>query len=260
MWPPMQLDTPYIGGYRSRSCSGSRSSQMLLLIVCSLAQLVSTSSQAAAAACEPLLVTIEGGSSSGGDSMATLSVQLVERVSSYVINVDNKYFFEDGLLWIPHFDNEDATRLSEYLSDIGLWPIVLIGHSLGGTTAYEIASRIPISLVVTLDAVSTPDNMQHPGNGVKWINVYAYNHWWGLGNSLGEDWQYEPNADENRVLKRTSHHAVVRMFNEAHEDVYDALRSCTRNPSRRAGLNREVMQELCEHDGISCSVGLWRGS
>ena len=204
--------------------------------------------------CTPLVVTIEGGSTvSGGKSMERLAKQLAGEVDVHIVNVDNKYFYGiKGFFDILVMDQDNADGLANYLADLGLWPIVILGHSLGGATAHYVASKIPVSLLVTLDAVSRPDDVRHPGYGAKWINVYAHNHWWGLGDSIGEDWEHEPNADINLKLTSTRHKAVVPMFNAAAKDVYRALRSCTRSPYPNSGFNREVFRQLCAIDDVDC--------
>ena len=236
-----------------------RSSPLLALIVVGLLQLAPDSAEAATPSCEPWVVTIEGGwSSSSGDSMKELSQKLMGKVRSNVnvINFDNGYFFRRSFLGIPVLDSHPITRanlttLVDAMSGFG--PIVIIGHSLGGATAHAVSRIIPVSLLVTLDAVSYPDDRPHPGNGTKWINVYAYNHWYGLGNSIGVDWEHESDADENLKLYKTSHSDVIKMFNQASQDIYDALNDCKRRDSRRRS-NDEAIRHLCEHnDGVTCS-------
>lgn len=231
--------------------------------------------------CTPVVVAIEGGADIGGRSIEQLAKKLVPNVHGYVISVDNHYLFDKTIFnwWlngdksikierdnilsdlavglidlklfiakkVPVFDSEDADRLAKILADLGLWPIVLIGHSLGGASAHYIASRINVSLLLTLDAVSSPDDQPHPGGGAKWINVYAKNYL-GMGDGWGEDWEYEPNADVNRHLKSTSfhdHYKVIWMFNRASDDVYSALNRCTPNPHAQHGLDEELYRKLC---------------
>ncbi len=213
--------------------------------------------------CIPVIVAIEGGAGSGGESIRKLAKQLVPNVHGYVISVENDYFF-DGLRWIfpvfgsrwifPVFDDDDADNFAETLKNLGLWPIVLIGHSLGGSSAHSIASRIDISLLLTLDAVSTPDDKSHPGGGAKWINVYAKNFFF-LGNSSGEDWEHEPKADVNNSLKNTGHYEVIKMFNSAAEAVYNALNRCTKNPHDQHRLDKRIYKSLCGTTGVYCFEG-----
>ena len=204
--------------------------------------------------CTPLVVTIEGGASSGGQGIQRLARALVPNTYGYVIVVDNNYFFDRSTLGFPSFDPADGDRFADILSKLGLWPIVIIGHSLGGSSGHSIASRIPVSLLLTLDAVSHPDDVPHPGGGAKWTNVYAKNFLF-YGNSVGEDWEHEPNADKNHGLRFTRHYHVIKMFNRAASDVYRVIRTCTHESVRTDRLNKDVYRNLCAHDGVRCFRG-----
>ena len=201
--------------------------------------LLAVSTTSAATHCEPLLVTIEGGASSGGSSIRKLYRHLDDVYSKQeirVMNIDNSYFFTRFSIrnWnpIPVAREGEMESFAEILKMFGFWPIVLVGHSLGGSTAHDIASRVPISLLVTLDAVSSPDNLPHPNLGARWINVYAKNRWlvWGWGNGIGEDWEYEGAADRNEKMTNTGHYRIFEMFSTVSEDVSDALHDCTSKP------------------------------
>lgn len=83
-------------------------------------------------------------------------------------------------------------------------PIVLIGHSYGGDTAWNVADSITrnIDLLVTLDPVSWLSNIigSKPGKVRKWINVYADQDgysWNDFIADLGGQWGIEDSADVN---------------------------------------------------------------
>ena len=213
--------------------------------------------------CNPLLVLVEGGSaSSDGSSMEALARDLFDRYSkeerTTVVSVDNGYFFSPKWwsLWtIPHVgdvESENMDTVATMIRDSGHWPVVLVGHSLGGSTAYEIASSTPTSLLVTLDAVSSPDNV--PSLDMTWwINVFAHNHLF-KGDSIGEDWEHEPNADSNIRMKKTSHSAARSMFERVEGDILNVLRSCYDRPQELPRkLDISVTTGLCRVDQINCA-------
>ena len=210
--------------------------------------------------CKPLVIAIEGGILSGGVGIRNLTRYLVPRIHGYVISVENLYLFsKPEFLPIPPYmffigyNSKVAAIFARKFSRLGLWPIVMIGHSVGGASAHAISSMIPVSLLVTLDAVSYPDNQPHPGNGARWINVYARNRLW-VGNSIGEDWEFEPNADDNIGIN-TSHFKVETMFKRVENIVNDVLRTCTPNPHKRGGAKHQVYKNICSIYGIYCYPG-----
>ena len=208
--------------------------------------------------CNPLLVLIEGGfSSSDGRSMEDLYSTLSRDWTSVsIVLIDNEYFAEGLVVDASEWDFYNIPR---WFKKSGFWPVVVVGHSLGGASAYFLAQSTPTTLLVTLDAVSTPDEKDHPR--VRWVNVYAKNAPallqlvipFYLGDSLGEDWEHEDEADVNIPVRWTSHSNVNRLFWRAKRELYDALESCpTRSKEIESRTNAMEILGLCEHDGINC--------
>ena len=215
--------------------------------------------------CDPLLVLIEGGSaSSDGLSMERLARDLFDSYTTQhrttVVSIDNGYFFEPKWwsLWtIPYAGEEeekDMGIVADTIQESGHWPVVVVGHSLGGSTAYDIATMATISLLVTLDAVSTPDDV--PSLDAPWINVYAINKW-GHGDSIGEDWEYERNADWNVGMENTSHSAVSSMFKRAENVILDSLHKCDRPDHVEETLDLRFVTGLCRNDLINCAYAAY---
>ena len=210
--------------------------------------------------CDPLLLLIEGGSaSSGGQSMEelmeTLSVRYKGR--TMVAVVDNGPFVSTRF-WIPYHtddDAEDLRRLALAVGNTGFWPVVVVGHSLGGAIAYKFTHLTQVSLLVTLDAVGSPDDVRRSG-AESWINVYAYNRFFlfGPGNSIGEDWELERNADVNIKMEDTRHGWVHTMYNKVEDRVLRALDKCTQRPTEIAdGLDPRAVNVLCSNPYVKCS-------
>ena len=211
-----------------------------------------------ATTCDPLLVLIEGGfSSSEGRSMEDLYKTLSSDWTSVsIVLIDNEYFAAGVVV---DARDRDFSKLQRWFNAGGFWPVVVVGHSLGGASAYVLAQSTPTTLLVTLDAVAHPDENDHPG--VRWVNVYAKNAPqllqfvvpWFLGDSLGEDWEHEDNADVNIPVRWTSHSNVHKLFWSAKGELYDALESC---PMRPTGVGRRTdatqILDLCGHDGVNC--------
>lgn len=97
--------------------------------------------------------------------------------------------------------------------------IALIAHSLGGTSAYQIAFRLLDNgvsvLLVTLDAVSVPPNRwRDTPSPYRWLNVYT--------GTFPSAWNYEPGANRN-VLFHVGHSEVVALFQPVREEVMQYL-------------------------------------
>ena len=199
-------------------------------------------------ACEPLLVLIEGGgwSSSGsrGKSIESLAASLKNRYRGdnvEVVNIDHS-FFMDSLFW---FNDSQYKRAASAIRKSNFWPIVIIGHSLGAQTAYDIASTTPVSLLITLDGVSfwgKNENLPHPGKGVRWININA------TGEGWGSDWGYQDHPDKSTKVD-LGHSDVREMFGHVRNTVKDTLTNCDYLPSPESTEGR-----LCDIPGVVCNV------
>ena len=250
---------PAIGG-TEMAVQGSRivrSMRVVTLVACVLVLVMPAQS---ATTCHPLLILIEGGfGSSDGDSMEGLYKILSDDLDTIsIVLLDNEYFANGLTVDGRDFDFKNIPK---WLKEAGFWPVVVVGHSLGGASAYFLAKSTPTKLLVTLDAVSSPDEKPHPGAGVRWVNVYAKNAhplvqiitFFYLGDSLGVDWEHEGNADLNVPVRWTSHSDVSKMFFRAKDEIVDALVSC---PSRPRGVNEQTgirdFLLFCKDDGINC--------
>ena len=197
-----------------------------------------------ASTCDPLLLLVEGGSgSSDGVSIETLANQLGEEYRGSGVTVTN---IDRGTL----VDYGQQERARGFIESSNHSPIVIVGHSSGAQTAYEIAKQMDVALLVTLDGVSDSghsEHIPHPRKDVQWIDIDAP----GLkGNAwLGLDWNGQRNADRS-VSVDSSHYDVEEMFSRVKEDVNRILMSC----SSAVALGRANERDLCDVPGIECNV------
>ena len=199
--------------------------------------------------CNPLLLLVEGGSrSSDGASIEKLARQLGNEYRGLgvtVSNIDHEPFF-DSL----YFLGRQQDRAVEFIEKSKHSPIVIVGHSLGAHTAYKIATKMDVSLLVTLDGVSffgSRSHIPHPGKNVRWIDIDAPKR---KGNSpLSPDWDGQNNADIS-VAVDSDHYDVDKMFGPAKEHVRETLMSC---PSALA-LGEANEMALCKVPGVECNV------
>lgn len=179
----------------------------------------------ASAQCRPLLILIEGGGGGkAGRAGQALADHFRRTYSGHVqINVmDNDQFW---FLWNFRRNNFDyqVNIVNEQITKGRHFPIVIIGHSLGGSVAFEFATRVSTDLLVTLDPVSRPVPTHERPQWVRhWIHVYAKGDNW-----LMYDWQHQDGADQNIHLPKTRHSDVRSMYNQVAETV-DAYLRCRR--------------------------------
>ena len=104
---------------------------------------------------------------------------------------EKKYRTRDG--WktkkIYAKDGEITEHIKQFVQSNPCKPIVLVGHSYGGDTAFDIAKELKGTpclclYIITLDAVSRFDSdvwyRENPKNGtpvIEWINVYQEEGW-----------------------------------------------------------------------------------
>lgn len=233
-------------------------SATILLCVCLL--FAHSPNQATSAECNPLLLMIEGGDwSSNGDSIEDLANEIDEDYKEMGIDVfpvDGSKFWSS---W-RYFKNRSASQLAHDLRLSGYYPLVIVGHSLGGATAHALAERVETSLLVTLDAVSFNDNQARPRGAAKWVNAYVGKNAWLVwnGNAVGPDWDDEPHADVDFHAGYYSHSNVRAMYKKknpkdgmsAEDWVLEALKYC---PS---GQNYREFNpgSLCRTGSIACRV------
>ena len=90
--------------------------------------------------------------------METLSARYRGRTTIAV--VDNGPFVST-IFGIPYQSkddyDEDLQNLAIDVQKTGFWPVVVVGHSLGGAVAYQLSHLTNVHLLVTLDAVGNPD-------------------------------------------------------------------------------------------------------
>ena len=174
------------------------------------------------AQCRPLLILIEGGGGGkAGGAVQVLADYFRRTYSGDVqINVmDNDQFWFAYNFRSNNFDYQVNT-ISEQIARGAHFPIVIIGHSLGGSVAAKFASRIPTDLLVTLDPVSRPTpTHERPPWARHWIHVYVKGDNWFI-----PDWQHQYGADQNIHLPTTPHSDVISMYNQVAGPVDEYLR------------------------------------
>ena len=121
--------------------------------------------------------------------------------------------------------------IREYWSSNGEPPVVLVGHSYGGDSAYEVARDLGDDIartLITLDPVSSRtttngDKIPKP-NVRKWTNVYVdpdRGSGCGVVSWLGQGWRSQTNADRN-ILSSKNHCSVRHMLSLVQSDIDDA--------------------------------------
>ena len=205
--------------FRNRKDSVGRWGFAIVLLVYTTCWSPPVWSQNSSQVCKPLLLLIEGGaeSSRDGESVEFLANEIVPRYNQEgipVVLMDNAFFW-NKYTWLPS-NGEDA---SQKLIRSRYWPIVMVGHSMGGATAYNLAQRVPTELVVTLDAVSFADRRRRPANARTWINVWVGSNYDNLpgcclpiyGDGFGPDWDKREGADLDIYAGAQSHFDVKYM-------------------------------------------------
>ncbi|MCY4173571.1 MAG: hypothetical protein OXF25_05825 [Cyanobacteria bacterium MAG CAR3_bin_5] len=113
-------------------------------------------------------------------------------------------------------------------------PIILIGYSYGGDTAYDVAESLPSSYaptLITLDPVGKQgftSYLPKPTRG-DWINVYTDPPWLPNRSDLiarsGVRWKWQDNADRNREME-IHHDDIGKMFRRVAKPIIEEKLAC----------------------------------
>lgn len=179
------------------------------------------------------MVLFEGGysnSSGHGESIRTL-LDLIYPIEYRDGNIARTIVISGDPYWegvIPKFQHDVSKTAADHLSKSKYDPIILIGHSLGGSTAHSIAGLVKTtSLLLTLDAVSNDGMKYHlskPKFAKTWVHVDL------VSNNFGHAWNTQNNADYSYIADESVGHSnTVNMYKLAESHVKDALDRC-QNP------------------------------
>ena len=196
--------------------------------------------------CKSLLLFVEGGGwteakfTSGWRLREIAEIYSEEYPQVAVISASHEAYMLD----LFYFDFEAIEDAADSISQSTVAPIVIVGHSLGAATAYEIADALPTwrqnqyLLLITLDGVSwDPNNFWNLrigerrwlplGSGKKWIDVNAIGNWgiFGCHNGAGPDWDGQANADR-KINVNACHKEVDKMLIKVKSDINDWLTNC----------------------------------
>ena len=116
---------------------------------------------------------------------------------------------------VEHVDGNESTR-----------PVVLIGHSYGGDTAYVVAKELPGSYeltLITLDPVARKgvSNKLSKRSVSRWVNLYRSAKEWSADNAIawiGISWRKQRYADRNLVFEG-HHNSVAQMMQRVRSEV-----------------------------------------
>ncbi|MEM9149920.1 MAG: alpha/beta hydrolase [Cyanobacteria bacterium P01_F01_bin.3] len=183
-------------------------------------------------ACKKPLLVIYGG---GGDSSWSHNVEswaesLIKKTPySQIEGLTVKYFpFTDN--FIPIGNNDEAVDfINQHIADNPNSPVVLVGHSYGGDTAYEAIKLInqKVDLLITLDPVSNfrPSQRSKPPNVSTWINVWTSHSNTGSDviAEIGGDWDNQDSANDNIEISGIPHGASWTMYTHIQQRVVDTL-------------------------------------
>ena len=203
--------------------------------------------------CNPLLVMIEGGArSSDGPSMEKLVDDIQDDFASRgiaIADLDNGPFSSIKTAIFPYLKKAKVQEAAKQIKSSNHWPVVIVGHSLGAATAWDLANSMPIQLLVTLDGVSFRQD-RRPAMAVSWRNV------WVNKNAPGPDWKSEP-ADIDYTIGNYSHSDVEKMWSWRHPkfgSVEDAVLKALLKCPRSIRVSPPKPGELCKLDSVGCKV------
>ena len=200
---------------------------------------VSTSS-----ACKPLLVGFHGAElkdpPKGYIGATGIMQELLDDIESWVQDYNRVEIKTRMYGWRDKYERRAERYIKKYIRECPSAPIVLIGHSYGGDSAYDIGMRNKraIDLIVTLDPVSH-DWLPKSSRGIRWWNAYRRNVPFGIfpmwplaviGDcdalaALGGVWGAEMGADRNIDVTAASddHCDATGMYKPFHKEVVAVL-------------------------------------
>lgn len=192
--------------------------------------------------CRPLLIFIEGGGVLfDGDTLEktenfvrnneaffhikNLDIEYIENVNLMepVFKPVNGYFFK------THFNEEKIQqKITRYSKD--RWPIVVVGWSLGGTSAWSMSKYRQISLLVTLDPVSAGGKYEKftSNKADHWINVYSTEKTflaWAPWRWIFGQWGKQEEAEN--IPSSAQHGEVHLMYTLVESTIIETLESCS---------------------------------
>jgi pimeloyl-ACP methyl ester carboxylesterase len=220
---------------------------------------------------KPLLILYGG---AGDNSISNTVLKLKNRLEGQYREIGNGGKGVDVMYFTWDQENESMNAVKEHLRNYPSSPVVMIGHSYGGDTAFKVADKlgkdVSIKLLVTLDPVGNyygVNNKQDcrdeyptgsgrisqqekqcelqrrqrrkPDNTVKWINVWAKGAAT-LGDaisSLGDRWNRQANADQD-VPMDLAHGEAGRMYSKAESSVLGVL--FQNNPMKKETCQQTV--------------------
>ena len=214
------------------------------------------------------------------DENTQIVKNLKEKIEKiYTESPKMKYLAVEYYPWDKY--TQSINYIQNHLKNHPNSPIVLVGHSYGGDTAYVVARSLgaKVQLLVTLDPVgkSGIDNKKDcssdypsssnrrtqsqieceqvkkqrskPSNVVNWVNIWVTGA--GTGSDviaqIGEPWNKQKNADQDIPLANVPHSEALKMYIEVNDRVFRALETISSDSSEpKLGCQATVDKVLQE--------------
>jgi hypothetical protein len=214
------------------------------------------------------------------DENTQIVKNLKEKIEKiYTQSPKMKYLVVEYYPWDKY--TESINYIQNHLKNYPNSPIVLVGHSYGGDTAYVVARSLgaKVQLLVTLDPVgkSGIDNKKDcsseypsssnrrtqsqieceqakkqrskPSNVVNWVNIWVTGA--GTGSDViaqvGEPWNKQQNADQDIPLANVPHSEAPKMYIEVNDRVFRTLETISSDSSEpKLGCQATVDKVLQE--------------